>query len=615
MNEVDFIQLAPQIGKQLLGNPTKETTNEIRWGTHGSWCLNLETGLFYSFEEDQGGGVIWLIDHFGQDRDTLLNTNKNIVQTTIKKTKVHQSFTSNQMKQFAQDSVVFTKYSDDFVVMRFPDNYKIKQKYAPFTKEKDIWYAKRPDDLMPIYLSEGKGPVLINEGEKAAKGALELYDGPVCCWHGGVNSWKKSDWSVIAGQEVIIWPDNDEAGAKCAKELGQYLISKKCKVKIAEIPSYFNPKDDLFDAYDRKDFDKDSFKSYIDTATQEARRGTLVLRQISDIITNIKEPEWIIKDILEKESVVDIYGAPKSGKSFIAIDMALCSSLGIEWHKHECKQSPVIYLAGEGQRGLARRVQAWEHYYGHDLLKSQLFISDRGVRFLDEKDHTELKEHIYDVAEQFGDIGTIYVDTLARNFGGGNENSTEDMNRFIERVDDLKQTFKSCIALIHHTGHSSNGRARGSSVLPAAVDAEFSVKRKDPDEEMFVEFNQTLVKDGKAMTPKYFKFQEVDLVNYPGMTSGVLVEADKGEMYQQDDSKMDETMLVIAELQDKFAKEQETDPINIWVKQKEIIAAQADLKESTVKQRVKRLADAGKIHHEDKKGYQSKKYDQIKSVT
>ena len=64
MNEVDFIQLAPQIGKQLLGNPTKETTNEIRWGTHGSWCLNLETGLFYSFEEDQGGGVIWLIDYF-----------------------------------------------------------------------------------------------------------------------------------------------------------------------------------------------------------------------------------------------------------------------------------------------------------------------------------------------------------------------------------------------------------------------------------------------------------------------------------------------------------------------------------------------------------------------
>ena len=132
---------------------------------------------------------------------------------------------------------------------------------------------------------------------------------------------------------------------------------------------------------------------------------------------------------------------------------------------------------------------------------------------------------------------------------------------------------------------------------------------------MFVEFNQTLVKDGKAMMPKYFKFKERDLINYPGLTSGVLVEAPKEDMYQQDDSKMDETMLVIAELQEQFAKERDTDPINVWVKQKEIIAAQADLKESTVKQRVKRLADAGKIHKEEKKGYQSKKYDQIKTVT
>ena len=615
MNEVNFIQLAPQIGRQLLGNPTKETTAEIRWGTYGSWCLNLETGLFYSFEEDQGGGVIWLIDYFNQDRDTILNTNKSVMQDTVSQAKTHKSFTSDQMKQFAKDSIVFTKYSDNFVVMRFPDNYKIKQKYAPFTKEDNVWYAKRPNGLMPIYLTQGEGAVLINEGEKAAKGALELYNGPVCCWHGGVNSWKKSDWTIIKGKDVIIWPDNDEAGTKCAKELSEYLINQKCNVKIADIPKNFNEKDDLYDAFVRKDFNKESFKNYISTATREARKGTLILRQISDLITNIKEPEWIIEDILEKESVIDIYGAPKSGKSFIAIDMALCSSLGIEWHKHKCQQSPTIYLAGEGQRGIARRVQAWEHYYHHDLHKSQLFISDRGVRFLDEKDHKQLKDHIQDVAEQFGDIGTIYVDTLARNFGGGNENSTEDMNRFIERVDDLKQTFTSCIALIHHTGHSSNGRARGSSVLPAAVDSEFSVKRKDPDEEMFVEFNQTLVKDGKAMMPKYFKFKEIDLINYPGLTSGVLVEAPKEDMYQQDDSKIDETMLVIAELQAQFAKEQDTDPINIWVKQKEIIAAQADLKQSTVKQRIKRLADAGKIYHEDKKGYQSKKYDQIKTVT
>ena len=73
MGDVDFVQLAPQVGLHLLGKPTKQSSTEYRWGTNGSWCLNLETGLFFSFELDEGGGVIWLIDHFNQNRNDILN--------------------------------------------------------------------------------------------------------------------------------------------------------------------------------------------------------------------------------------------------------------------------------------------------------------------------------------------------------------------------------------------------------------------------------------------------------------------------------------------------------------------------------------------------------------
>ena len=413
------------------------------------------------------------------------------------------------------------------------------------------------------------------------------------------------------GKESIIWPDNDEAGLKCAEELSEYLTDNKCTVQIAKIPESFNTKDDLYDAYSRNDYDKDSFKEYISTSISKPKKPSLVLRKISDLITNIPEPEWIIEDIMEKDSVIDIYGAPKSGKSFVAIDMALCSSLGIPWHTHKTEQTPIIYLAGEGQRGIARRVQAWEHYYGHNLLDAQMFVSDRGVRFLDEKDHQNLIDHIHQVADEFGDIGCLYVDTLARNFGAGNENSTEDMNKFIERVDHLKSEFSCCIALIHHTGHSSSGRARGSSVLPAAVDAEFAVKRpKDEGEEMRVEFTQTLIKDGKPMNPKFFKFREIDLINYPGMTSGVLVKTEYDD-FKEKDFKIDETIIAIAEIQAEKAEADNVDPISIWVTQTDVIRKQQDLKESTVKQRLKRLKDDNKIYYEKGKGYQAKKYDDI----
>ena len=148
-------------------------------------------------------------------------------------------------------------------------------------------------------------------------------------------------------------------------------------------------------------------------------------------------------------------------------------------------------------------------------------------------------------------------------------------------------------------------------MLPAAVDAEFAVKRpKDEGEEMKVEFTQTLIKDGKPMNPKYFKFREIDLINYPGMTSGVLVKTEYDE-FKEEDSKIDETIIVIAEIQAERAVAENVDPINIWVTQKEIINKQTDLKETTVKQRVRRLKEAGKIYYEQGKGYQAKKYDNI----
>tara|TARA_R110000803_G_scaffold210340_1_gene281862 strand:- start:1659 stop:3500 length:1842 start_codon:yes stop_codon:yes gene_type:complete len=612
MGEVNFVQLAPRVGLHLLGKPTKQSSTEYRWGTNGSWCLDLETGLFFSFELDEGGGVIWLIDHFNQNRNDILNMYSPAMQE-IKpaEVKTYKQYTQEQMRSLSQQAVVLLKYTDTFVVMRFPDGHSIKQKYAPFYKEDGNWYLKRPEGLMPIYYKEAEGPVLISEGEKATLGANYLYEGPTATWHGGVNSWRKADWSPIFGKNIIIWPDNDEAGFKCAEELSEYLTENKCSVQIAKIPEALNNKDDLYDAYYRNIYTKESFKEYLESSLPKPKKPSLVLRKISDLIANIQEPEWIIEDIMEKDSVIDIYGAPKSGKSFIAIDMALCSSMGIPWQSHKTEQTPIIYLAGEGQRGIARRVQAWEHYYRHDLNRAQMFVSDRGVRFLDEKDHLNLIDHIKQVADQFGDIGCLYVDTLARNFGAGNENSTEDMNKFIERVDHLKSEFGCCIALIHHTGHSSAGRARGSSVLPAAVDAEFAVKRpKDEGEEMKVEFTQTLIKDGKPMSPKYFKFKEINLINYPGLTSGVLVKTEY-DQFKEEDSKIDETTLVIAEIQAERAIAEDVDPITIWVTQKEIINKQGDLKENTVKQRIKRLKEAGKIYYEQGKGYQAKKYDVI----
>mgnify|MGYP003628691652 FL=1 len=114
----------------------------------------------------------------------------------------------------------------------------------------------------------------------------------------------------------------------------------------------------------------------------------------------------------------------------------------------------------------------------------------------------------------------------------GNENSTEDMNRFINALDvHFRSQFGSAIVLVHHTGHEAASRARGSSVLPAAVDWSYQVTRGGEKEAMILDFEQTLIKDGKPLPNKRFQFQEVQLPemvdddNVP-TTSGALKEID-----------------------------------------------------------------------------------------
>lgn len=56
-------------------------------------------------------------------------------------------------------------------------------------------------------------PVLVVEGEKcraAGAGALPMY--AVIAWPGGGKGVTYADWSALAGRDVVLWPDADDAG-------------------------------------------------------------------------------------------------------------------------------------------------------------------------------------------------------------------------------------------------------------------------------------------------------------------------------------------------------------------------------------------------------------------
>jgi hypothetical protein len=193
------------------------------------------------------------------------------------------------------------------------------------------------------------------------------------------------------------------------------------------------------------------------------------------------EPEYAIAGLVEVEILGMIFGKPGSGKSFIALDMACCVAAGVPYHGRDVLQGAVVYIAGEGHNGLKRRQMAWEKYYGVRLDSAPLYFSQRSTNLTDGTAADDVIAAIEGVAQIEGvPPRLVIVDTVARNFGGGDENSTKDMTAFVAGVDGIKHRFPGCsVLLVHHTGHGDGDRARGSSVLLGALDAEYRAEMED----------------------------------------------------------------------------------------------------------------------------------------
>lgn len=172
-------------------------------------------------------------------------------------------------------------------------------------------------------------------------------------------------------------------------------------------------------------------------------------------------------------------------------------------------QGVVIYIAGEGHNGLKRRQIAWEAHNGVSLSDAPLHFSKRAANLPDEAAADAVIAAIDRAAQAEGKPPRlVIVDTVARNFGSGDENSTRDMSAFVAGVDSFKHRYPGCsVLLVHHTGHGEGDRARGSSVLIGALDAEYRAELADGTTTLTC----TKMKEGAIPAPLGFKAHTVEI--------------------------------------------------------------------------------------------------------
>jgi hypothetical protein len=240
--------------------------------------------------------------------------------------------------------------------------------------------------------------------------------------------------------------------------------------------------------------------------------GVLLWEQIRVDATT----DRLVKGIIGEQCFGVVAGESGSGKTFAALDMALHIAAGWPWFGRKVQRCGVLYIGAEGQSGLKKRVAAWQMHHAQDQTAAIPFaLFPRVVDLVnDAEGAAQVIDYIGHINIEFTRrewpaIGAVIIDTLAKCFGGGDENSARDMGAFTSRCSAIMDKGKATALAVHHHGKNAALGMRGSSALKAAADTVLAVTGLSGTRTLELEKS----KDGEGGQQFHFDLRPIDLSN------------------------------------------------------------------------------------------------------
>jgi len=212
---------------------------------------------------------------------------------------------------------------------------------------------------------------------------------------------------------------------------------------------------------------------------------------------------------------------------------------GQTWLGHEVQgEGGVLYVAGEGHGGIGTRIAGLRKQYDLKDIPVGVIRSQVNLRG-SESDFTDL---LIAIAEsEIEKPKLIIIDTLARAFGGGNENASEDMGAFIAQCGRLQAATEAALLVVHHSGKDASLGLRGHSSFLGAVDTQIEITRHQEAQSGTLKL--TKQKDGKDGIEIHFSLDSVNLEPPKGLgfeadeSATLVVKEFTGDLPDQDEFK------------------------------------------------------------------------------
>jgi len=379
--------------------------------------------------------------------------------------------------------------------------------YRPIHRDNGRYPVGDPPGKLPLYnlvalLAQRDQVVYVTEGEKCADAMASLGLRSTTSAH-GAHAADKTDWTPLAGRDVVIVPDNNADGERYAEDVCKLLLALNppAKVRILHVPDLERDKD-IADWIEKRDA--------VETETLRARLEELA-RAVAPVTAGqaagmkavyvsldtveAKDVHWLWQDHFPSAMLSLLIGVEGNGKTFVALDMAAHVTTGTRWPDgamdHDCPNvGNVVFLTSEDHLAYTIRPRL-------DAMKanvSRVFAlqgvqMEKGEEFFDVLRHLPALEGMI---HKVGDVRLVIVDPLTAFLGATDQHRNGEVRTALSRFSALAERYGCAVVGISHlckdASKAAIHRTIGSVAFSAAARAVWLVAqdKRDDDRRLLV---------------------------------------------------------------------------------------------------------------------------------
>jgi hypothetical protein len=533
MSETNFAAIAEQVARTFWGDPNKAMSSktELRWGSQGSRALFLDgPGNWKDFEQDIGGGVIDLVmlerkcskaeaiswleaEEFIETRDRSHKDapGRQEAPRVADSAPEPQTAAGELPIEGKQTPVKGYRYTDGdgnpiYEVIRY--QFKLPDGSWELTKSGSIrktFRQRRPDgrggyiwnldgightiyrrQQVEIAIAEGRTIWLV-EGEKDVE-TLEAWDLTATTNSGGARHWTDDMAKLLRGADVVIIPDNDDAGRDGAEIKAKSLKGIAARVRVVDLAVHvpgLPPKGDVTDWRDHMGGTAEQLVQILHTLPDWRLRpptSAFGAQTSSTIAHKSVTYDWLIKGLIERNGTLVLAGESMVGKSFKVMDMGMKIAQGLMYGDRKTRQGAVIHMAVEDGKGTDLRYKGYLKHHGISrdadvpyVIMDPFANGGAGFSLMSDEMVDKFIAECLEWKAFYGSLELITIDTLAMATEGMDENSSGEASKVLGRVNRIRERTGATVCLVHHM-NAGGTKVRGSTAIVANVPNVIEIK-------------------------------------------------------------------------------------------------------------------------------------------